>query len=108
MADLLSEYYRPFVKVDSVFNTLVVTGSPEMIRRISLDIAGIDAPVRQVMLEVLIIELTDDARKALGTEWQWKSAKSEAASTGELGLVVSALRAVSTFTYDYVKGAAGF
>lgn len=108
VADLLSEYYRPFVKVDSVFNTLVVTGSPEMIRRISLDIAGIDAPVRQVMLEVLIIELTDDARKALGTEWQWKSAKSEAASTGELGLVVSALRAVSTFTYDYVKGAAGF
>ncbi|HHY09017.1 MAG TPA: type II secretion system protein GspD [Firmicutes bacterium] len=108
VADLLSEYYRPYVKVDSTLNTLVVTGSPEMLRRISSDISRIDLPVRQVMLEVLIIELTEDARKALGTEWQWKGTKSKTTATGEVGFVVSALRATSTIAYDYVAGVASF
>lgn len=108
IADLLSDYFRPFVKVDNVFNTLVVTGSPEMIERIFADIASIDTPVRQVMLEVLIIELTDDARKALGTEWQWQGTKSKTESTGELGLVVSALRSVANIAYDYTAGIASF
>ena len=105
---LLSDYYKSFVKVDPTLNTLVVTGSPEMIERISSDISRIDTPIRQVMLEVLIIELTDDARKALGTEWQWKATKSETASTGELGLIVSALRSVSSVAYDYAAGVASF
>lgn len=108
VARLLSDYYKSFVKVDPTLNTLVVTGSPEMIERISSDISRIDTPIRQVMLEVLIIELTDDARKALGTEWQWKATKSETASTGELGLIVSALRSVSSVAYDYAAGVASF
>lgn len=108
VARLLSDYYKPFVKVDNTLNTLVVTGSPEMLTRIASDIERIDTPIRQVMLEVLIIELTDDARKALGTEWQWQGTKSETTSTGEVGLVVSALRAASTIAYDYTAGIAKF
>lgn len=108
LASLLSDFYKPFIKVDEVFNSVVVTSSPEMIQRIFADLDRIDTPVRQVMLEVLIIELTDDARKALGTEWQWKTTKSETNSTGELNLVVSALRASSELAYDYAAGIAKF
>lgn len=46
-----------------------------MVHRISEDIARIDQPVKQVMLEVLVTELSQDAREALGTEWQWARAK---------------------------------
>lgn len=108
VARLLSDYYKSFVKVDPTLNTLVVTGSPEMLARISSDIARIDTPIRQVMLEVLIIELTDDARKALGTEWQWQGTKSKTDSSSELGLVVSALRSVSSIAYDFTSGIASF
>ena len=108
VARLLSDYYKSFVKVDPTLNTLVVTGSPEMLERISSDIARIDTPIRQVMLEVLIIELTDDARKALGTEWQWQGTKSKTDSSSELGLVVSALRSVSSIAYDFTTGIASF
>jgi|LSQX01.3.fsa_nt_gb type IV pilus assembly protein PilQ len=108
VAKLLSDYYKPFVKVDGTLNTLAVTGSPEMLERISSDIARIDTPIRQVMLEVLIIELTDDARKALGTEWQWEGTKSKTDSSSELGLVVSALRSVSSIAYDFTSGIASF
>jgi len=79
-----------------------------MLARISSDIARIDTPIRQVMLEVLIIELTDDARKALGTEWQWQGTKSKTDSSSELGLVVSALRSVSSIAYDFTSGIASF
>lgn len=109
VAKLLSDFYKPFIKVDEVLNSLVVTGSPELIARIAADISQIDQPIPQVMLEVLVIELTDDARRALGTEWQWKGSRSkDDGSTGELSLVVSALRSTSTLVHDYAAGITSF
>ena len=109
VSKLLSDFYKPFVKVDSTLNTLVVTGSPEMIERISLDIARIDTPIRQVMLEVLVVELTDDARTALGTEWHWNAAKpKDGDASGALELVVGALRASSSIKYQYPAGITSF
>ena len=75
VASLLAASFAPFVKVDQKANTLVITASREMVHRISEDIARIDQPVKQVMLEVLVTELSQDAREALGTEWQWARAK---------------------------------
>jgi len=108
VAQLLSDFYKPFIKVDKTLNTLVATGSPEMLQRIAADIARIDTPIPQVMLEVLIIELTEDARKALGTEWQWRGTASNGESTGEIGLIAGALRGAAEFIYDYTAGIASF
>ncbi|NMB38102.1 MAG: type II secretion system protein GspD [Firmicutes bacterium] len=109
VAKLLSDFYKPFVKVDNTLNTLVVTGSPEMIERISQDISRIDTPIRQVILEVLVIELTDDARRELGTEWQWSGKKEKGdPSSGGLEFVVSALRAKSAIAYNYPAGITSF
>lgn len=109
VARLLSDFYKSFVKVDETLNTLVVTGSPEMLERIEADIAQIDTPIRQVMLEVLVVELTDDARRSLGTEWQWETEKvrGERASGG-LELVVGALRTASSIRYEWPAGITSF
>lgn len=88
---LLTESYKPFVKVDSETNTIVITASPEMIARIQSDIAMIDRPIRQVMLQVLVTELSDGARKALGTEWQWESSKPSSNVEGALSFTAGVL-----------------
>lgn len=88
---LLTESYKPFVKVDSETNTIVITASPEMIARIQSDIAMIDRPIRQVMLQVLVTELSDGARKALGTEWQWESSKLSSNVEGALSFTAGVL-----------------
>ena len=110
LSKLLSDFYKPFVKVDSTLNTLVITGSPEMIRRIESDIDSIDVPIRQVLLEVLVIELSDDARKALGTEWQWEVEKPKGGdASGALTFTTSMLTSVlSKLTYTYPAGITSF
>ena len=92
VSKLLSDFYKPFIKVDETLNTLVVTGSPELIKRIEADIAKIDIPIRQVLLEVLVVELAEDARRALGTEWQWEVEKpSGKESSGTLTFTAASL-----------------
>ena len=110
LSKLLSDYYKPFVKIDSTLNTLVITGSPEMIGRIESDIARIDVPIRQVLLEVLVIELSGDARKALGTEWQWEVEKPKQGDvSGALTFTTSMLSSVlSKLTYTYPAGITSF
>lgn len=110
LSKLLSDFYKPFVKVDSTLNTLVITGSPEMIKRLEDDVARIDVPIRQVLLEVLVIELSGDARKALGTEWQWEATKPKGEdTTGALTFTASMLTSVlSKLTYTYPAGITSF
>ncbi len=109
VARMLSNFFQPFVKVDEVLNTLVVTGSPEMLRRVAADIERIDTPVRQVMMEVLVVELTNDARRALGTEWHWELERAPGESpSGVLELMVGALRSTTSLSYQFPSGIASF
>lgn len=107
LSKLLSDYYKPFVKVDPTLNTLVITGSPEMIRRIEVDVVKIDSPIKQVLLEVLVIELSGDARKSLGTEWQWEVEKPKGEDTsGTLTFTTGVL--LSKLGYTCPGGIASF
>ncbi len=72
---LLSSFYAPFIRVDSDANTLAITGSPEMIQRIKQELAEIDVPPRQVMIEALVTEFSKDARKSLGIDVGWLGTK---------------------------------
>lgn len=91
VARLLVESYKPFVKVDSETNTIVITASPELIERIESDIARIDRPIRQVMLQVLVTELSEGARQQLGTDWQWHSNESVGDIAGALNFTAGVL-----------------
>jgi type IV pilus assembly protein PilQ len=72
---LLSSFYEPFIKVNAENNTVVISASPEMITRIKLELAKIDVPPRQVMIEALVTEFSEEARKSLGLEASWIGTK---------------------------------
>ncbi|MCK4427485.1 MAG: hypothetical protein KAW16_03265, partial [candidate division Zixibacteria bacterium] len=75
VSKLLSSFYAPFIRVDSENNTLAITASPEMIQRIKQELAEIDVPPRQVMIEALITEFSKEARKSLGLDVGWLGTK---------------------------------
>lgn len=72
---LLSSFYQPFIKVDAQSNVVVISASPEMIERIKQALAKIDVPPRQIMIEALVTEFSEEARKSLGLEASWTGAK---------------------------------
>jgi type IV pilus assembly protein PilQ len=74
---LLSSFYAQFLKVDANANILTVTASPEIIQSIKRDLAIIDVPPRQVMIEALVTEFSKEARKSLGLDASWLGAKDE-------------------------------
>ncbi len=67
--NLLSTFYDPFLKVNRETNTVSLTGSPELIERMQADLAAVDRPPRQVMIEALIIETSTDFARQLGISW---------------------------------------
>ena len=69
IADLMSRFYEPFLSVNKETNTLSLTGSPELIARIRQDLAALDVPPRQVMIEALITETSSDVSRRLGISW---------------------------------------
>ncbi len=69
--ELLSEFYEPFIRVDPTTNVLTITASPEIIQRVKQDLAKIDVPPRQVMVEAVVTEFSKEARKSLGIDASW-------------------------------------
>ncbi len=98
VSKLLSDAYKPYIKADGETNTITVTASPQFVERILKDISEIDAPIRQVMLEVLVTELSTNARKALGTDWQWDMKESTKEASGIIGFAASTLVSTLGFT----------
>jgi type II secretory pathway component GspD/PulD (secretin) len=72
---LLSKFFEPFIKVDPSTNILTVTASPEIIQRVKQELATIDVPPRQVMVEALVTEFSSDATKSLGIDAGFIGAK---------------------------------
>jgi type II secretory pathway component GspD/PulD (secretin) len=67
---LMSTFYEPFMRVNDTTNTLTLTASPELIARMKVDLAEIDKPPRQVMIEALVTETSSDISRLLGISWQ--------------------------------------
>ncbi len=59
----------PEVTVDKGGNRLIVVTSPRVIAEIGEVVKVMDAPVRQVMLEARIVEVSTDESKRLGVDW---------------------------------------
>jgi type IV pilus assembly protein PilQ len=66
---LISTYYEPFMRVNDETNTLLLAASPELLARIKADLAVIDRPPRQVMIEALVTETSSDVSRQLGISW---------------------------------------
>ncbi|HHT27214.1 MAG TPA: hypothetical protein GXZ82_08230 [Firmicutes bacterium] len=65
---LLADFYLKYARFDPTSNTVFITSSPDIVERFLADIALIDKPPAQVTIEVLVTELSSEARKALGLD----------------------------------------
>jgi type IV pilus assembly protein PilQ len=71
VARLLSDYYAPYVKINSSTNTVAITASPEMTESALEDLAKIDVAPRQVMIEAIVTEMSESAARTLGLDWSF-------------------------------------
>lgn len=72
ISQLLNEAYGKFVKTSDVNNSIVITATPNLMKRISADIAVIDKKPSQIMIKAVIADLTETAKQTLGFDW-WES-----------------------------------
>jgi type IV pilus assembly protein PilQ len=109
-AQLLSDFYEPYLKVNKETNTLSITASPDIIARFKRDLKAIDQPAPQVSIEALITEFSKEATKSLGIDWSWLGTYG---SRGEYTLSIlsslaempdTSLGAVISRTYGTWKG----
>ena len=68
----LPEFFTDYIQVNEDVNMLAVTASPEIIARIEEDIAKIDIPPKQVMIQALITDFSKGVTKELGIDWEWQ------------------------------------
>jgi type II secretory pathway component GspD/PulD (secretin) len=63
---LISTYYTPFMRINEQTNTIALTASPELLERLKADLARVDRPSRQIMIEALVTEISEDNLKEVG------------------------------------------
>ncbi|MCL6590173.1 MAG: hypothetical protein K6U80_09495 [Firmicutes bacterium] len=79
---MLADSLAVYVKADRDTNTLVLTAPEKILARIKEDLAVIDQPLRQIMLEALVVDISQNGRKDLGLNW-WEWTQKEAAGPGD-------------------------
>ncbi len=72
VAEKLPHSYDRYVRVggDNSGNTVSVTGSPELIKKFMRDLASIDHPPRQIVLEALVVQVSSDVTREWGIDWK--------------------------------------
>lgn len=69
LQSLFSDFYQPYLKVSDDANNITITASPEIVKRVKEDLTHLDLPPVQVMIEALVIELSEEGKKSLGVTW---------------------------------------
>ncbi|UCG42222.1 MAG: type II secretion system protein GspD [candidate division WOR-3 bacterium] len=85
---LMPDCFRPYLKLDKTSNTLTATAPPEMLKSIRRHLAGIDKQKKQVLIEALITEISDNATKSFGVDWSgtfWQGADTLLSGGTQLG-----------------------
>jgi type II secretory pathway component GspD/PulD (secretin) len=66
---MLSDYFKPYVKATKTNNTVCITAPEVLINRIVDDLKEMDAAPVQIMIEVIITEVSKDALRQMGLDW---------------------------------------
>lgn len=80
---LLSDYFKPFVKASESANMVCITAPPATLERILQDLGQLDEPPLQILIEVVVTEISSDALRKMGLDWQLTHSTSE--SSWEVG-----------------------
>ncbi|MCF7908888.1 MAG: TonB C-terminal domain-containing protein [Candidatus Omnitrophica bacterium] len=66
---LVSDFFHPYIKANLQNNSVTITAPLNIIARFRQDINKIDQPRQQVMMEALVIEISESDKKELGVKW---------------------------------------
>ena len=67
----LSPEFTQYMTKNVSRNLLLFKGSPEILNEIQQDLAKIDTPVPQILVDLLAVELADEANRSLGLDWTY-------------------------------------
>jgi len=71
IAESLPESYKSIYRIDTGLNALVVSAQDEAaLKALTRDVELLDRPTPQIMVDVMVTDLTDDASRQLGLDWQ--------------------------------------
>jgi type II secretory pathway component GspD/PulD (secretin) len=66
---LLSDFFKPYVKASTTGNAVCITAPESFVERIRSDLAEIDKPPIQILIEVVVSEISTSALRKMGLDW---------------------------------------
>ncbi len=70
LVTLLPEFYQRYIKISKKSGFIAITAANSMMHRIQHDIVLFDLPQKQIVMELSIIEVSQEALEILGLDWQ--------------------------------------
>ena len=67
-ADSLSDFFKPYIKVNELRNTITIVGSPEMIARIKNDLKAMDKPLKKVEIRLVSLEYSKQKKSEISLD----------------------------------------
>lgn len=95
LVTLLPDYYQRYLKLNKQNGFIAVTAAKSMMHRIQHDIVLFDMPQKQIVMELSIIEVSQEALEILGLDWQSIKNKTASVYNQTLGRTVSSGRTVT-------------
>jgi type II secretory pathway component GspD/PulD (secretin) len=86
--NLLPVFLQDYVKVNAEQNAVVLSAPRDVLRKFREDIARFDIPASQIMVELLVVELTDSTLDQFGLSLIWQNAGRGLAVTPGAGSLV--------------------
>jgi len=87
--NLLPVFLQDHVKVNKEQNAVILSAPTDVLKKFREDISQFDIPAAQILLEVLVVEFSENASDELDLDFSWNNADrgvSAAASAGQLVL----------------------
>ncbi|MBN2413440.1 type II secretion system protein GspD [candidate division KSB1 bacterium] len=69
--NLLSQFYKQYIQVNELTNSISITAPENIIKKIKASISKIDIPPKQISIEAIVAELSNEGRRSLGLDWGW-------------------------------------
>ncbi len=66
---MLSDFFKKYVKASKNSNMVCITAPPNWIERIKADLIALDAPPAQILIEVIVTEISKEALREMGLDW---------------------------------------
>lgn len=70
LVTMLPDFYRRYIKINKENGFIAITATNSLMNRIQRDITLFDVPQKQVVMELSIIEVSQEALEILGLDWQ--------------------------------------